>query len=366
MGSPLLGDRTRRRLSFLINFAFWALWAVLLLATGRALIRWLLPFVAAFVIASLLQRPLAYLERRFAFTHGFAATAVSTLTLTVTGGGAAVLFWRGGAVLFRLLSTERTVQALQTCGERLQQFADTLSARLSVLPADLSEVAVQAVHAAREAITESGAAYLASFSAKLLAFATDSLPRLLLAAFFFALALVFFTRDYNTVTAFLMRQIPAPQKPLVKAAATALKDTAASTVKAYVLLGAVTAAETAVGFWLLKLPFPLVWAVVTALVDALPVLGVGTVLFPLATVYFIGGNPVRGIGTLALYAIATASHHLLQPRFLSRETGLPPLITLLTMYAGWRAAGVFGLLAAPVFAMVLLRLQAEGHLRIFR
>lgn len=367
MENPLLGERTRRRLSFLINFVFWALWIVLLFALGRVLTRMLLPFVTAFTLAALLQRPMRFLEKRFSFTHGFAATVVSLFILILIGGVVMVGCYQGGAFLFRLLKQEETLAALQTCGNSIKaalaNLADNLSAFVSP---EISAAAAQAVESLEQTVLEYGAGWLASFSGNMLTFITGSLPRFLLATLFFILALVFFTRDYTQVTAFLTRQIPVPQRPLVRAAVTALRETTLSVGKAYLLLGGITFAEMTVGFLLLKLPLPILLAFLTAIVDALPILGVGTVLLPLAVFRFLSGNIAGGIAVLVLYGIATATRNFLQPRLISRETGLPPLITLLAMYAGWRLVGFIGLLAAPILAMVLLRLQREGHLHIFK
>ncbi len=367
MQNSLFGERTRRRLSFLINFVFWVLWVVLLLALGRVLTRVLLPFVSAFILASLLQRPVGFLQKRFSFTQGFAATVVCILTLGVIGGIAAVACWQGGMFLLRLLQQEQTLATLQSLGGSIKQMLTVITERLSVfLPPELSDTALETVNSLEQTVLEYGAGWLASLSGTLLRFATGSLPQFLLATVFFVLALVFFTRDWDNVTAFLTRQIPSPQRPLISAAIKALKETSLSVGKAYLLLGLVTFAEMTVGFLLLKLPLPILLAFITAIVDALPILGVGTVLLPLALFRFLSGDITGGIVTLVLYAVATATRNLLQPRFISRETGLPPLITLLAMYAGWRLAGFVGLLTAPIFAMVILRLQREGHLHIFR
>ncbi len=367
MEQPFLGERTRRRFSFLINFLFWALWILLFLAAGRVLTRMLLPFVTAFLLAAVLQRPLYFLEKQFSFTHGFAAATVCITMLTLIGGVVAVGCWQGGVFLLRLLQQEQTLAVLQSAGSSIKDAVTAITGRLSAfLPEELSAAALEAVNSLEQTILEYSAGWLASLSGNVLSFVTGALPRFLLATLFFILALIFFTRDYAPVTAFLTRQIPAPQRPLAGAAVAALKETALSVGKAYLLLGLVTFGEMTVGFLLLKLPLPLLFAFLTAIVDALPILGVGTVLFPLALFRFLTGDIAGGIATLVLYAVATATRNFLQPRFISRETGLPPLLTLLTMYAGWRAAGFIGLLVAPILAMVVLRLQREGYLHIFR
>ncbi len=362
----MLGDRTKRRLSFLINFTFWALWILLLLGAGRLIVRILLPFAAAYILAYALQRPMRWLETRFQFKHGFAATAVCLLTLAVIGGVLCVGCYQGGALLWRLLKQEQVLDALQNCFSELRHTVETLLARLSdVLPQDVTQSILPALASLEQTLLQSGGAALASLSRELLSFLTGALPRFLLASLFFVLSLLFFTRDYAQVCGFLFRQVPSPQRPLATAAVRALRETTVRTVRAYVLLGLVTFLQTAIGFVLLRLPYPLLWALFTALVDALPIFGVGAVLWPLSLYKFVLGDIGGAIGALVLYGVCTATHHLLQPRLVSKQIGLPPLLTLLSMYVGWRTAGLLGLLSFPILAMVMLRLQKEKHLRIF-
>lgn len=362
-----LGDRTARRLKFLINFFFWALWIGLFVFAGRLLVRLLLPFVAAYIAACALQPTVRFLENRFYFTHNFAATAVSFTSLTVVGGGVFTACFLGGKLLWKLLKRTETLSLLKTCGSGLHTAAQRILDLLSVhLPADFKGDVLQTLTTLEQTLLQSGATTLADFSGGVLTFLSNALPRFLLSALFFILSFLFFTRDFSQVRSFLLRQIPAPQRKTVLAATKALKETTVHTVRAYSLLGLATFAQTAVGFMLLKLPLPLLWALASTLIDALPVFGVGAVLLPLSIYKGIIGDTYGAIGALVLYAVCTVTRQVLQPRLVSKETGMPPLLTLLSMYVGWRVAGLIGLLAFPIAAMVLLRLQREGHLHIFK
>lgn len=121
-------------------------------------------------------------------------------------------------------------------------------------------------------------------------------------------------------------------------------------------LMAVTFAILVVGFFLLQIKGAVLWAAVIALVDAIPVLGTGTVLLPWALVCLLQGNRVRAVGLLGVYAVAWLSRSVLEPKLLGRELGLDPLLTLLSMYGGYRFFGFPGLILAPVAAVAIFRL----------
>ena len=110
------------------------------------------------------------------------------------------------------------------------------------------------------------------------------------------------------------------------------------------------------GFFVLGVRTPLLWAAVIALVDAIPVLGTGTVLIPWAAVCLLQRRQVLGFGLLALYLAAWLTRSMLEPKLLGKELGLDPLATLLAMYAGYRFFGFWGLILAPVAAVAILKL----------
>ena len=120
------------------------------------------------------------------------------------------------------------------------------------------------------------------------------------------------------------------------------------------------------GFWWLGLDYALLAAVFTALVDALPVLGTGTVLLPWAAGCLLAGNTGRALGLLTLYAAAMLAHTLLEPRLLAGQADLPPVSALLAMYLGFNFLGVGGMILAPVLLLLLKQFQDAGVVRIWK
>ena len=105
------------------------------------------------------------------------------------------------------------------------------------------------------------------------------------------------------------------------------------------------------GFALLKLKHPLMLAALITLVDAFPVLGVGTVLIPWSLLRLVQGDRVLGFGLLGLYATIWLIRSVLEPKLLGKELGLDPLVTLVSIYAGFRLWGLGGMLLAPMVAL---------------
>lgn len=114
-----------------------------------------------------------------------------------------------------------------------------------------------------------------------------------------------------------------------------------------------------VGFWLLGTKNSFVLAGVITVVDAFPILGVGTVLVPWAIVCLLRQEVARGIGLLAIYGVVWVSRSILEPRLVGKGLGLDPLVTLIAIYAGWKLWGILGMLLAPILALTVTQVMKQ-------
>lgn len=125
-------------------------------------------------------------------------------------------------------------------------------------------------------------------------------------------------------------------------------------------LAAVTFCLVTVGFVILKVPYAPVWGLLVALVDAMPILGTGTVLIPWAVIALLSGEHLQAIGILVIYAAALITRTTLEPRLVGQQLGMDPLLILLLLYVGFRLFGVLGMVAAPIVgAMVKSVISAK-------
>ena len=97
--------------------------------------------------------------------------------------------------------------------------------------------------------------------------------------------------------------------------------------------------------------YHLLLALVTALIDALPVLGTGTVLLPWAVWLLLTGNMPLGVGLVLTYAGVTITHQSIQAKLLGDQLGLHPLATLGAIWLGFRVWGVAGMIVFPLLAV---------------
>lgn len=127
-------------------------------------------------------------------------------------------------------------------------------------------------------------------------------------------------------------------------------------LKAQLKLAVVTWGIVTAGFLLLRISYAPVWAALVALVDAIPILGTGTVLVPWAVVCFLQGESLRSVGLLCTYGAALITRTVLEPRLVGRQLGMDPLATLVALYVGYRFWGILGLLFTPILASAAMSL----------
>lgn len=151
-----------------------------------------------------------------------------------------------------------------------------------------------------------------------------------------------------------------------RSAAAGLRGALGGWVKAQLKLTLLSFAIVTVGLLLLGISYAPVWGALIALVDAIPVLGTGTVLLPWAFVCLVQGKNLQAAGLLGIALVAMVSRSFLEPRLVGKQLGLDPLITLVALYTGFRLWGVGGMLLAPLLCVaagevIKLRAAAAGE-----
>lgn len=129
-------------------------------------------------------------------------------------------------------------------------------------------------------------------------------------------------------------------------------------LKAEAILVGITFLEVLLGLYIFKwlgldVKFPLIIAIVIAFVDALPILGAGTVLTPWAIISAFNGNITLGICLIVLYVIVLVVRQFLEPRIVSSKIGIHPIFTLIAMYTGFKISGLIGLFIGPIIFIIL-------------
>ncbi len=321
------------------------------------------PFILAFITASCVEPAVKTLDRRlpvkrwcisgavtftlFALLFMLCRIAVSGMTSSVTdiirdlpetlGGVTESLGWLNRRITGFIGSSPDGVR------EYLESAIENITLHIKELPGELSGAALR---------------YITRIAAHM--------PKILVFTATYAVGTFFISSRYNEVKSFILRQIPEKYRSGMAGIKTGLLGTLVKWLRAQLMLMGVTFLELTAGFFLLRLPHPLLIAAVTALIDALPVLGVGTVLLPWAVFQLITGNTTLALGLAVLYAAVTMIRSLLEPKLVSGQLGLHPVATLLAIYIGFSSIGVAGMILFPVGLILLKHLNDEGVVKLWK
>ena len=323
----------------------------------------LLPFLVALCLSALLEPPVQRLRRVLGVRRSFAAASLTTALLLVLGGAAAFFALRLGAQLSEW--SARLPQAIEAFPALWNNVLDRMDGWYASCPPFLRTL----LDALAASLSENAPALVGKaggFLMEKMSTLAAALPGAGLFAVTTILALYFTAVNYNMILAFLKRQLPPAWQPRCRAAVQCCRGAILKWLRSELIMIFVTFSITLLGFWLLGYDFALLAAVVLALVDALPVLGTGTILLPWSAFCFLLGDASRGLSLIALYAVTLLIRSLLEPRLLAGQANLPSIAVLLTMYLGFHFFGVGGMLLLPVFLILVKHLQDAGVIRLWR
>ena len=208
------------------------------------------------------------------------------------------------------------------------------------------------------ALLDKGIGYLLGLAGSLLTHLPDSalsLGTALVSAFLISAKLPGIRR-------YLLRRIPRDFLRSLQETFRRIRRVFGSWLTAQCKLTGVSFGILLLGLVILRIPYALLWASVICLVDAFPVLGTGTILLPWSLVCLLQADTARAIGLASIYLTVTLTRSMLEPRFLSRQLGLDPLITLMALYVGFRLWGIGGMILAPMLTVIVLQVTS-GHPR---
>lgn len=322
--------------------------------------KYLLPLTAPFLLAALLalvSEPLVrsmqqHLKVRRGLASGIGVTVVLALTVLLLLALCALLVRQLGALTGVLPDLESaTVSGLNA----LERWLLGLAQRS---PQGLRPILMQGV----TGIFSSSNALLDGLTERLLNMAAGllkALPDSALGLGTWVLASFMLSVRLPRIRSYLQKKFPGAWKERYAPHLRTLKRTVCGWLLAQAKLVGITFCILSAGFLLLRVEHTFLWAGITCLVDILPVLGTGTVLIPWSLVCFLQGQTLRAVGLLAIYAVISLLRSVLEPRFVGKQLGLDPLITLIAIYVGYRLWGLPGMLVMPVFAVVAVQFLVQ-------
>ncbi len=320
------------------------------------LLRTFAPFIAAFVVATPCQRIVGRLEKKYHLSRSITSALISTL---IVGLATFLVIF----LSFRLYTQTKNLvvtlpAAIDSFRGQLGRISQTFSLYRGGLPEDLNHLLDKITVNLKDyamTLSERAAGYALSAAGNFAA----KLPGIALFLTMFILGTFFFTKDYVLVANFLKELLP--KKATIYLARVKRFTTAAfsSYLKAQLILMALTSALVTVCLWIIGKDYPLLWGIICGAIDALPFFGTAVVLLPWALGALMFGDWYTFVALLVIQALVFLVRQLAEPKVISRQIGIHPILTLVGVYIGLKFFGVLGVVFAPILMVLVVNLYVS-------
>ena len=305
-----------------------------------------IPFIIAFILSSLIEPVVNFMEKKIKIHRKVGSIVSILLVLSILG---TIL----GLIITQLVKEIVNVynQINEIFGS-MQQFIEAMIEKANniyiSLPKTISDTLDQYF-----ADAASNAKELLDPIVKGATSFTMSLPQAMLFLVVTILATYFMTSDRNKINLFLDKQIPGQWMEKTRTVMNKLFSALFGWLRAQLILMSVTFTELTIAFIVMRVENGLLIALLIAIVDALPIFGVGAVLIPWGIIELLSANYQRGLSLLLLYIIVIVIRQMIEPKIIGQQIGIHPLLTLFAMYLGLQLFGILGMIVGPVLMVII-------------
>lgn len=104
------------------------------------------------------------------------------------------------------------------------------------------------------------------------------------------------------------------------------------------------------------------FGVLAGILDALPFIGTGIVLIPLAIWQLLSGYYWKALFCVLLYIACAILREFMEPKLIGEKVGVYPIAILIAVYAGIQLFGIWGIVKGPV-GLVIIKQVYEAYCR---
>jgi predicted PurR-regulated permease PerM len=159
--------------------------------------------------------------------------------------------------------------------------------------------------------------------------------------------------DAANLRASALRLFPRRHRARVDAASREVTIKVSAWLGGQLVLGASIAASTAVGLWLLGVPFFYVLALVSGVGEMIPVVGPILSAIPALAVAVTVSLKTALFVLIFFIVQQQLENHILVPKIMSRQVGVSPVTVIVALLIGGSLAGIVGAILAVPTAAVL-------------
>lgn len=359
-----MSESAAKKLERIIHVAYGALICLavwLVLKYGLWLV---LPFLLALPLVALLNPLIKWLHRRLKVNRKLVSVLmVAVLYLGIFGllfllGTQLWVLIRSGLNLLPGFLENTLTPGLSSLLTAFNGLFDELPAAWGLEIASIQNNLIGALQSLAVSISQWGVGAVSSM--------TNAIPSFFMNLMVTVILSFLISIQYDEVIAFLKAQLPQRALHLLGELQGIARETVGHYLRALVILMFITFVELAVGLSIIGASSPVLTAAIIAIFDALPVFGTGGIMLPWMVIELVQGNFSMALGLLVLYLVVTVVRNAIEPSVVGEQLGINPIVSLMSIYIGFRTLGVLGMITFPMIAQVLLAMHQRGLLKLYR
>lgn len=336
-----MGDNTERQRKFIISVVYWGIILGLVYLAYKHLLTVLLPFIIAYILAALLDKPITAIVNKTKL-HRTLVSIISIVICASIGVGIISLISIG---LYSLIERVANVVPSMVLTDGLPKLETSLES-LSNLFKSIDPIAVDTVNKAIDNVVASLGSGVIKLGGLIITYIGNTLkviPGILIGTIVTIVSSVFIASDFKRIHHVLTCKFSPRTKLIMGELKKFFGKTVPKCIASYVVIFLVTYLELSLGFLILDVKHGFMIALIIAALDILPVLGTGGALIPWAILGFMSNNIKIGIGMLVLYGVITVIRNIIEPKLVGNQIELHPILTFATMLVGAKFFGIVGL-----------------------
>ena len=315
------------------------------------------PFILGYIFSGLINPLADFLQKKLKIPRGFSAVLVMILTIGIVGGSLVGVIWKVFDEVKNLYNSFPEMYASWQAS--WHNFMDKISHIYNAMPTE--------IQTSLDSFTQNLGTQVSTFISKRSTPVVDgassfakAVPGALIAAVVFILSVYFMVVDHQRVSDAIARLLGDKLSRRFLLVKEQCGKYLGGYVKAQAILMVIVFCVIALGMRILNAQYILIVSLLTAFLDALPFFGSGITLWPLAAVYFISGDTKMGIGMIVIYLVIMLVRRFVEPKLVSDKLGLHPILTLMSMYVGYKLWSLLGMIFGPILLILLISLYKAG------
>lgn len=315
-----------------------------------------LPFILAFVAATLLAPLVQKFARRVGGWNFWSMLFVVLMLLAATG----ILVYAGYYLASQILDLVRSWTSIRDgITTMLEQISVFLSTNVHFTYTDTEEYILNFMQEGLSWITGKISAWAPSVVIGVGNLASG-IASFVVSLLFFIVGAYFMTADYPELRKKLISWVPDIIRPHMRHVKEAAGSAMFGYLRAQLILSCIVTLIIFIALMVYGQSYSLLIAIACGIIDVMPFFGSGAALVPWGIIMLLLGRFQKGLFLLALALILFIFRKLAEPKVVGNQTGLSPLLSLISIYVGMKMGGVIGMILCPILCMVVIGLYGMG------